>query len=196
MALLLPGAAAAQDGGPVYSADEIARILRTGGAGPSAGGGGGGAGGGAGVGTYSAGELAAILSPVRSTRALTAGQGPKPGAPGSGVVPDIRVHFGFNSTEILPSAQAQLDELGRAMQFDELQSLRFVIGGHTDAVGPASVNERLSQRRAEAVVSYLSEGFQIERDRLDAVGFGERELLDPANPASGENRRVEVRTQR
>src|SRR5688500_18619036 len=121
MALLLPGAAAAQDGGPVYSADELARILRPGGAGASAGGGGG-AGGGAGGGTSSAGELAALLSPVRSTRALTAGQGPKPGAPGSGVVPDIRVHFGFNSTEILPSAQAQLDELGRAMQFDELQS--------------------------------------------------------------------------
>jgi outer membrane protein OmpA-like peptidoglycan-associated protein len=196
MALLLPGGAAAQGGGPAYSAEEIADIL----GGPGAGGGAGasaGAGPGGGGATLSAGELAAILAPApRLTRGLRpGGDVPKPGTPGSGVVPDIRVNFGFNSANISPAARANLDELGRAMQLDRLRPLRFVIAGHTDGTGPAAVNERLSQRRAEAVVTYLSESFQIERERLEPVGYGERELLDPSDPANGRNRRVEVRTQ-
>jgi outer membrane protein OmpA-like peptidoglycan-associated protein len=196
MALLLPGGAAAQDGGPVYTAEEIADILGGGGA-VAVAGAGGGPSGGEGAAAFSAGELAEILSPARPlTRGLTpGGDPPKPGDPGSGVVPDIRVTFGFNSASISPDARANLDELGRAMQLDRLRPLRFVIAGHTDATGPAEVNERLSQRRADAVVAYLSERFQIEPSRLRPVGYGERALLDPSDPANGRNRRVEVRTQ-
>jgi OOP family OmpA-OmpF porin len=47
-----------------------------------------------------------------------------------------------------------------------------VIEGHTDEVGTNADNMRLSQRRAESVVSYLA-GRGIARSRLRAVGYGE-----------------------
>ena len=153
--------------------------------------------------TYTADELAAILnrdggsaaigSPVQ-TRGLTAGQGVDAGAPGSGVVPDLRVTFAFGSADLTPEARAQLDELGQALKMDALTSFRFRISGHTDAVGSDQYNEWLSQERASSVVSYLASQHGLESQRLQAIGFGEREMADPQNPQSGINRRVEIRT--
>ena len=165
-----------QETAPGYSADELAAILRRD-ADP----------------TFNADELAAILAPVR-TRGLTAGAGIEPGSPGSGVVPDLKVRFGFDSAEIDPGAKAQLDELGRALQTEALRSYRFRIAGHTDAAGSDQYNEWLSQQRASAVASYLMDQHGVTSDRLQAQGLGERELADPQNPRAGANRRVEVRT--
>ena len=154
---------------------------------------------------YSADELAAILSrnaeppaianPVQ-TRGLTAGGdiNPNPGTPGSGVVPDLRVTFAFGSADLTPSARAQLNELGQALQTDALRASRFRISGHTDSVGSDQYNEWLSQERAKAVVSYLEGQTGVESERLQAIGLGKREMADPQNPASGVNRRVEIRT--
>ena len=113
----------------------------------------------------------------------------------SGVVPDLRVNFELNSFALTPDSKATLDELAKAMQMDQLSSLRFVIGGYTDASGSAGYNERLSEKRAASVVDYLkSKG--VDRGRLEPIGHGEKDLADPANPESGVNRRVEVRTGR
>ena len=153
--------------------------------------------------SYTADELAAILnrdggsaaigSPVQ-TRGLTAGQGVDAGAPGSGVVPDLRVTFAFGSADLTPEARAQLDELGQALKMDALTSFRFRISGHTDAVGSDDYNEWLSQERAASVASYLEGQHGVESERLQAIGLGEREMADPQNPRSGTNRRVEIRT--
>jgi flagellar motor protein MotB len=43
-------------------------------------------------------------------------------------------------------------------------------------------------------VSYLQQSFGIEAGRLEAVGYGEKELMDWKNPNNSANRRVEVRT--
>jgi outer membrane protein OmpA-like peptidoglycan-associated protein len=183
-----------------YSADELATILRPGPGTPS----------------FSADEFAAILKPggpgmgqtVR-TRSLRAGQGPGatgdgaaagvtasagPGAAGSGVVPDLKIQFGLNSAELTRGAKATLDELGKALQRDDLRTLRFRVAGHTDAKGSDKANEELSRKRAASVVAYLRQGFGIEAERLEAVGYGEKELMDWKNPNNSANRRVEVRT--
>ena len=81
------------------------------------------------------------------------------------------------------------------MQFPQLQDRRFVTAGHTDARGSAQANQVLSQKRAAAVVDYLTRGHAIAPDRLEAVGYGEAQLADRADPASGKNRRVEVRAE-
>jgi flagellar motor protein MotB len=143
--------------------------------------------------TFNADELAAILTPVR-TRGLTPGTGIEPGSPGSGVVPDLKVRFGFDSADLAPAAKVQLDELGRALQTEDLRSYRFRIAGYTDASGSEQYNERLSQQRASAVASYLTSQHGVTTDRLQALGLGERDLADPQNPNDGVNRRVEVRT--
>ena len=189
--MLLAAPALAQQGGPSYSADELATILRPEAATPS----------------YSADEFAAILRPgggIR-TRSLRAGQGAagdgaaagataNAGAAGSGVVPDLKIQFGLNSAELTRGAKATLDELGKALQRDDLRSLRFRVAGHTDAKGSDKANEELSRKRAASVVSYLQQSFGIEAGRLEAVGYGEKELMDWKNPNNSANRRVEVRT--
>lgn len=142
---------------------------------------------------YGADDLVAILRPMK-TRSLSPGTGPEPGALGSGVIPDLAIHFGFNSADLTPQAQAQLDELAKALQSDALLTFSFQISGHTDAAGSEDYNEWLSRERAQSVVAYLSEQHQIDPARLAAEGYGERELVDQDDPMSQMNRRVEVRT--
>jgi len=67
------------------------------------------------------------------------------------------------------------------------------IVGHTDNTGSASYNQRLSERRAESVASYLS-GHGLSYSRLLTYGHGEDEPRASNNTAHGRklNRRVEL----
>jgi outer membrane protein OmpA-like peptidoglycan-associated protein len=80
--------------------------------------------------------------------------------------------FATDKTKILSSSEPALMELYSLLQ--DNPNIRIRIIGHTDDVGKDDYNQRLSQARAEAVVSYLvSKG--IEKERLTAVGYGESE---------------------
>ena len=141
-------------------------------------------------------QLAAILAPRSSgqTRSLTPGSGPAPapGTTGSGVVPDLRIQFATNSAAISGEAAQRLGALATALSFPQMQDVRLIIAGHTDARGSDAMNKALSQRRAAAVVEWLVVEGDVAPVRLRAVGYGEERLADPADPASGINRRVEV----
>jgi len=100
--------------------------------------------------------------------------------------------FAFDSARILPQSMATLNQIGRALSSDELKTYRFGVYGHTDASGQEVYNANLSQRRAEAVRAYLVENFGISPSRLQARGFGEQRLKEPAAPNSPANRRVEL----
>ena len=69
----------------------------------------------------------------------------------------------------------------------------FSIEGHTDSVGTKEFNQGLSERRANAVVDYLSSK-EVSSDRLNAVGFGENNPIDTNVNSAGRanNRRVEI----
>lgn len=105
---------------------------------------------------------------------------------------DIEVLFGYDSSEVTPTAGEGLMNLGRALTDPRLGEQRFVIAGHTDARGTRSYNEALSDRRAKAVRQFLIEHFKIAPDRLVARGFGETQLKNPRNPRGAENRRVQI----
>jgi len=69
-----------------------------------------------------------------------------------------------------------------------------LIAGHTDSTGSAEYNQRLSERRAAAVMHYLvSQG--VDPRRIDARGFGERYPVADNSTEQGRamNRRVEIR---
>ena len=70
-------------------------------------------------------------------------------------------------------------------------AFRVEIGGHTDSIGDAGYNQRLSEARAATVKNYLSDQ-QVEADRLTAVGFGESNPSATNDTAEGraENRRI------
>jgi outer membrane protein OmpA-like peptidoglycan-associated protein len=128
-----------------------------------------------------------IVSADEITRGLTITAGQPPSVDLSTVT------FEFNSFQLTARAERQLDEVAKALNMPAFQSSRFVIAGHTDAVGSESYNQRLSQQRAEPAVNYLVTRQGLDRGRLSAVGFGESRLLPDVRPDSSTNRRVEVR---
>lgn len=105
---------------------------------------------------------------------------------------DMRIQFEFGSAELTSSARQVLDELGAALQSDELSAFQFSLVGHTDAVGSDEANLSLSEQRAESVKNYLVGQFQIDPVRLEASGVGEADLADPGDPNNGINRRVVI----
>jgi outer membrane protein OmpA-like peptidoglycan-associated protein len=105
---------------------------------------------------------------------------------------NLHVNFDYNSAELTSDARITLDQLGTALRDPRLGPFSFVIAGHTDAKGGVEFNQSLSERRAEAVRSYLISQFGIAAERLTAKGYGKSQLLDPAHPEDGINRRVQV----
>lgn len=114
--------------------------------------------------------------------------------PTGGPSVNLTVNFANGSAELMPDAIRTLDELGRALASKELEAYRFRIEGHTDTVGSRTYNQSLSERRATAVVNYVSQKYGVSPARLQAVGMGEDGLLVPTPPQTAEprNRRVQV----
>ena len=106
----------------------------------------------------------------------------------------IKVEFAFNSSELTPAATKTLDELGKALTSSDLKVYCFVIEGHTDAIGGDAYNLKLSQQRAQAVVGYLTAKFQIDQQRLQAVGAGKASPIASNDTDEGrqKNRRVQI----
>ncbi len=102
------------------------------------------------------------------------------------------VLFASNHSDLLPSAQAKLNDVGSALTKQDAEA-KITVEGHTDSQGNASYNQDLSQRRAQAVRDYLvSRG--MAADRVTAQGFGlTRPIADNASPEGrANNRRVEI----
>jgi outer membrane protein OmpA-like peptidoglycan-associated protein len=85
-----------------------------------------------------------------------------------------------------------LKRLGAALKDARLSGYRFKVAGHTDAKGSKDYNQKLSERRAEAVRNYIAFQYDIELDRIEAAGFGKSRLLDPSKPEDGINRGVQM----
>jgi outer membrane protein OmpA-like peptidoglycan-associated protein len=104
---------------------------------------------------------------------------------------DLRINFGYNSTQLTSAARTNLDEFARALKDPQLGGSRFIVEGHTDGMGSDAFNLDLSMRRAGAVVNYLM-AHGIVGARLEAKGYGKQKPLVPDLIAS-QNRRVETR---
>jgi len=98
------------------------------------------------------------------------------------------VNFDFNSSRLDAAAQATLRK--QADWIRQFPEVRFRVYGHTDLVGTTAYNKRLGQRRANAVVNYLTR-FGISRSRLEAVvSFGENQPLVVTENRERRNRRT------
>jgi OmpA-OmpF porin, OOP family len=115
-------------------------------------------------------------------------------APAAGPSVNLTVNFPTGSAELTAATRASLDSLGKALASNDLANFRFRIEGHTDNVGSREENLALSQKRAEAVVSYLTSQYNVAPARLEAAGMGqERPLVDtPPQTPEARNRRVQV----
>jgi outer membrane protein OmpA-like peptidoglycan-associated protein len=154
------------------------------------------------LGTAAAPQTSSATRPVSATSSTSrqpAAHGADASAadaatPAAGPSVNLTVNFPTGSAELTPAARASLDGLGKALASNDLADFRFRIEGHTDNVGSREENLALSQKRAEAVVSYLTSQYNVAPSRLEAVGMGqERPLIDtPPQTPEARNRRVQV----
>jgi len=105
---------------------------------------------------------------------------------------DLDVNFDYNSAQITTKAEAQLNELGDALRDARVKGSAVVLGGHTDGKGGDSYNQKLSERRAEAVKKYLVGKLKLSADDMSTVGYGKKHLKNTDDPFAAENRRVQI----
>ena len=104
----------------------------------------------------------------------------------------IAIEFDFDSARIKPKSYRAIGLMADALYHPALYGYCFLIVGHTDATGRRTYNLGLSERRARAIQAALANPFGISPRRVDEVGLGEEQLLDPRHPKSGVNRRVQL----
>jgi len=97
--------------------------------------------------------------------------------------------FAKGKADLSESAKFVLHDLAKVMQKNP--EIRLRLEGHTSAEGDAKLNQKLSEARAQAAVTFLVEHEGIEASRLEAEGKGSSELKNTENPMASENRRTE-----
>jgi outer membrane protein OmpA-like peptidoglycan-associated protein len=100
--------------------------------------------------------------------------------------------FEYDSDQMIGNYREILSEFVNYIK--ALPSYRMInVEGHTDSIGNADYNQKLSQKRADAIRNYLIKEFGIKESKLRAEGVGEtRPIADNGNfQGRQENRRVE-----
>ena len=101
------------------------------------------------------------------------------------------IYFDFNKAIIKLQSRPALEDAAKIMQ--DNPTIRVEIQGHTDNIGSDAYNQKLSERRAQSVVTYLVQNFGIDISRLTAKGYGESKPIASNDNAEGRalNRRVQ-----
>jgi outer membrane protein OmpA-like peptidoglycan-associated protein len=105
---------------------------------------------------------------------------------------NVEIVFDFDSATIRPESYETIGLMADALHHPYLLQYRFLVIGHTDAKGDRKYNLELSQKRADSIREALTTTFRVDPARLDAVGLGEEQLRDPADPYAQVNRRVQL----
>jgi len=105
---------------------------------------------------------------------------------------NLNVLFDFDKSDIKPKYHNEIKRVADYMNAYPWE--KATLEGHTDSKGTDAYNEKLSQRRVDAVQKYLVEKFGISADRLKAVGYGESKPIATNDTAEGRqlNRRVQA----
>ena len=104
----------------------------------------------------------------------------------------MTLHFDFNKYNIRKADEA---ELKKAVEFvKKYPNSNVKIEGHTDSIGTEKYNQKLSERRANAVAKYLIEKGAVKKANISTVGYGESKPVADNKTAKGraENRRAEI----
>ena len=116
---------------------------------------------------------------------------PPPPARGTKLATLIGPNFAFNKWNLTPAGKEKVAEAARILK--DNPSVRVSVDGHTDSIGSARYNQRLSERRARTVADALVED-GVSAKRLDVRGFGKsKPIADNATEEGrARNRRVEI----
>ena len=102
------------------------------------------------------------------------------------------IFFDFDKATLRDESTSELERLTKLL--NDVPTLKIEISGHTDSKGADAYNQKLSERRAHAVVNYLVAAGIVE-DRLTYKGVGEAEPVATNDTDEGrqENRRTEFK---
>lgn len=105
---------------------------------------------------------------------------------------ELDVKFDFDRAEVKAGSYDDIRNLADFMK--EYRQTSTVVEGHTDSIGTDAYNQRLSERRANAVRDVLINEHGLESNRVDAVGYGESRPVADNSTEEGRaiNRRVEA----
>jgi outer membrane protein OmpA-like peptidoglycan-associated protein len=108
------------------------------------------------------------------------------------IAPLNNIFFDQSKAEMLPESNPELKRLVSIL--NDNPTLEIELRGHTDALGPASANFKLSESRAKVIADFLVE-YGIDRKRLKTKGFGESRPIESNDDAESrsKNRRVEIK---
>lgn len=101
--------------------------------------------------------------------------------------------FQFDEDKLKPGAELKLQQVAQLIRLDPTR--RVLLEGHSDTIGGDQHNQSLSERRAQAVRTWLVEQAHLNPLQLDTVGYGSARPIVPASRSraeQGPNRRVEV----
>ncbi|HUG45036.1 MAG TPA: OmpA family protein [Sphingomicrobium sp.] len=102
------------------------------------------------------------------------------------------ITFDFNSYAVRPEFRATLDDVARTL-VNHPQTYVDVLG-HTDSVGSAEYNQRLSEQRARAVADYLvARGVNPARIATRGYGLTMPIATNDSEAGRAQNRRVEIK---
>lgn len=102
-----------------------------------------------------------------------------------------RLLFDFNNAELKQSHEAELARLANQLNKYDLNKLKIV--GHTDDVGDAAYNQKLSEERAQSVANlFLARGFKKENIYVIGRGSTQPYVPNTTNENRAINRRVAI----
>ena len=106
---------------------------------------------------------------------------------------NVSVTFGFDKSVLTADDKAQLDQI--AANLPSTKGYILALTGGTDSVGDANYNYMLSNRRADAVVTYLSTKYNIPPHKFYLIGIGKENPVADNSSREGraQNRRVEIK---
>ncbi len=105
---------------------------------------------------------------------------------------ELEVLFDFDKANVKDGSYSDIENLAAFMK--QYPQVSTTVEGHTDSVGADAYNQKLSERRANAVRQVLVEQYGVDADRVNAIGYGEaRPIADNASKEGRAlNRRVEA----
>ena len=110
----------------------------------------------------------------------------------------INIYYEYNSADLSPESLPSLYKLAGFLSVNK--DVNIEITAHTDSRGSANYNLNLSQERAENVVLFLYFDEDIDRKRMNSIGYGETKLTNKckdnvkcSEEEHSQNRRTEVR---
>jgi len=107
------------------------------------------------------------------------------------VVLNADTFFDFDKSDIKAEGRQVLDQV--AAQVRQLNLETLIATGHTDSTGPAAYNQGLSERRANAVKTYLvNQGVPADRVYAEGRGASQPIASNATREGRAQNRRVEI----